>query len=344
MANTKISHLVEHNFYKKGNILYNKSSKVKRCFYMISIISIIVVYFVKLHDLLVSGVFAVITGIWIYFSSVSQMEAHPDISLAVGMSMMIFPMIVAFIVLAILRLIRIIEYWRIFKHENIPVWKALIPFYCDYTLCKITDTDVKWSFLEFTPIISFLTMTITYQAPDPLQSLNDTTTNGHYSPILYVVIITLILGKIVYSYVLAKNTSKKFEKPNSFTWKLFFLPIIYYMKVVSNKKVKKEIDYSNQFTPNINKIIENNKKLSTTPKENNNSLGSNINKNPDFSKEENDLKNEKQEVDSKDSTVVIPIENTKPSTSDSTQTNTKLPSNNNSTSNENNINLSDLYK
>ena len=38
---------------------------------------------------------------------------------------------------------------------------------------------------------------------------------------------------------ITKMANKKYKKPNSFTWKLFFLPIIYYMKIVSNKK---EID------------------------------------------------------------------------------------------------------
>ena len=57
---------------------------------------------------------------------------------------------------------------------------------------------------------------------------------------------------------MAKNITKKFGKKESFKWKLFFLPIIYYMKVVSNKPEKKVIDYSNQFTPNINNTSENN--------------------------------------------------------------------------------------
>ncbi|WP_242987866.1 DUF5684 domain-containing protein [Anaerofustis stercorihominis] len=68
----------------------------------------------------------------------------------------------SFVVPLILTIIAIISMWFIFKKANEKGFKALIPFYSTFTLCKITFGSGWYMFLYFIPIVQLFVYIIMY--------------------------------------------------------------------------------------------------------------------------------------------------------------------------------------
>ena len=109
--------------------------------------------------------------------------------------------IIALIAIAV-AVVTIIGLWKVFTKAGEEGWKAIIPIYNVYTLCKITGVNPYWilivfvsSFVSFIPIIGSL-----------LQ----------------------LAVSVYFGILLAKSTANSFEKDTAFAVGLYFLSPIFY--------------------------------------------------------------------------------------------------------------------
>lgn len=116
-------------------------------------------------------------------------------------AMVVFIVIVVIICIAF-GILQIIGTWKTLEKANKPGWGALIPFYREYLLCKISGVNTWWilivfcaGFLSFIPVIGSLLS---------------------------------FVASIYYAILLNVSLSRSFGKENGFAVGLILLPPIFY--------------------------------------------------------------------------------------------------------------------
>ncbi|MEG2311247.1 MAG: DUF5684 domain-containing protein [Bacilli bacterium] len=110
--------------------------------------------------------------------------------------------VVFFLAFIITSILMIVGMWKMFTKANNAGWKALIPVYNQYILCKIAKVPLLF--------IGIVVCAV-------LVNFND-----------YIVIIGLI-GAIVVNVFLCINLAKVFNKSGLFAVGLIFFPYIFYL-------------------------------------------------------------------------------------------------------------------
>ena len=112
-----------------------------------------------------------------------------------------FILIIVFISLAV-AIVSIIGMWKMFTKANEEGWKAIIPIYNLYTLCKIVGVNPWWILITF--VSAFLSI------------------------IPIIGSLAELAVTIYFGILLAKSTANSFGKDTGFAVGLYFLSPIFY--------------------------------------------------------------------------------------------------------------------
>lgn len=135
-------------------------------------------------------------------------------------------------------------WWKIFTKANTAGWKALIPFYCDYTRFKIAgQKSWYWGYLLITIGRSISSvMTIIYLIGDVITWIQDGTFQG-------TAIETKTLGwgfmliLMVFDICIGRCLAKKFGKTGAFGIGLGLIPIVFVPILAFGKAEFQEKEY-----------------------------------------------------------------------------------------------------
>lgn len=114
-----------------------------------------------------------------------------------GVFAALFTGVYLIIVLAVAALM-VVSYWRIFTKAGEEGWKAIIPFYNNYIMCKISGTPIWVFILTLIPCVN-------------------------------------IVGLIIYEIMVNINLSKVFNKSAGYTVGLILLPYVFYPMLAFGK-------------------------------------------------------------------------------------------------------------
>lgn len=110
--------------------------------------------------------------------------------------------------------IGIIGIWKVFEKAGVPGWKALIPYYNVWTLCKLTwKTDFFW--IQLLCGVGALLTSIMQTGPMPMKVV--------WGVLSVVFGIALFIFMIIGNYRVAQS----FGHGGGFTFGLIFLPFIF---------------------------------------------------------------------------------------------------------------------
>lgn len=60
------------------------------------------------------------------------------------------------VITAVVTILLVVAYWRIFEKAGEPGWKSIIPLYSSYTLCKLVFSSGWFFLLELIPVVGFV--------------------------------------------------------------------------------------------------------------------------------------------------------------------------------------------
>lgn len=119
-------------------------------------------------------------------------------------------------------------WWKVFTKANVAGWKALIPFYSDYTRYKIAGKkNMYWGYLVITAakqIYSVFSMVVL--TGNVLEFLGDGTFNGSGIE-MKVISWGLTVLMFVFDVYLGRYLAKSFGKSEGFGFGLGVFPIIF---------------------------------------------------------------------------------------------------------------------
>ena len=119
-------------------------------------------------------------------------------------------------------------WWKVFTKANVAGWKALIPFYSDYTRYKIVGKEkMYWGYLVVTAakaVYSIFSKVVL--AGNILEFLNDGTFDGAGIE-MKIISWTLTVLLFVYDIYLGRHLGKNFGQSDSFGVGLGIFPIIF---------------------------------------------------------------------------------------------------------------------
>lgn len=135
-------------------------------------------------------------------------------------------------------------WWRIFTKANTAGWKALIPFYCDYTRFKIAGQQY-W----YLPYLLFIIgrsissiMSIIYLIVDTIRWIQDGVFAGNALEVKSMSWGFLLIG-VVFDVCIGNCIAKKFGKTTAFGVGLGLLPIIFAPILAFGKAEFQEKEY-----------------------------------------------------------------------------------------------------
>ena len=141
-------------------------------------------------------------------------------------------------------LLTVICWWRIFSKANTAGWKALIPFYCDYTRFKIAgQKSWYWGYLLFTiakhlyalaSVIAHIGNFVEFLANGTLN------TSGIEMKATSWLLSIVIL---IFDVCVARCIAKKFDKSIGFGIGLGILPIVFAPMLAFGKAEFQEKEY-----------------------------------------------------------------------------------------------------
>lgn len=118
---------------------------------------------------------------------------------------------IVFLVLFVIWILTTIGLWKMFKKANEPGWKALIPIYNNFTLCKLVGVNVYWILILF--IAGFLS------------GISD-----YFRPLSYIV-------GIYFNVLISFSAAKSYGKDESFGFlNLLVQPIGFMVLGLGNSK------------------------------------------------------------------------------------------------------------
>ena len=135
-------------------------------------------------------------------------------------------------------------WWRIFTKANTAGWKALIPFYCDYTRFKIAgQKSWYWGYLLFTIAKNISSVTvIIILIGDLLQFMMDGTFDGSGLEVKAASwLLTLFI--IIFDIYIGRCLAKKFGKTDVFGIGLGLIPIVFTPMLAFGKAKWQEKEY-----------------------------------------------------------------------------------------------------
>lgn len=141
-------------------------------------------------------------------------------------------------------LLTVICWWKIFAKANTAGWKALIPFYCDYTRFKIAgQKSWYWGYLlltisknisSFTAIIVLIGNLVEFFVNGTFDSSGLELKAANWMFIILILIFDVCIGRAI---------AKKFGKSIGFGIGLGLLPIVYAPILAFGKAEFQEKEY-----------------------------------------------------------------------------------------------------
>ncbi len=119
-------------------------------------------------------------------------------------------------------------WWRVFSKANIAGWKALIPFYSDYTRYKIAGKkSMYWGYLVVTALKQIYSIvSIAVLAGTVIAFMSDGT--FHAGGIEMKIIswgLTLLIA--FFDVYIGRRLARKFGKTDAFGWGLGLIPLVF---------------------------------------------------------------------------------------------------------------------